>query len=241
MKNNFLKRHSSTILTCIGAVGVVVTAVAAAKATPKAMLLLEMAKDEKKEELTKLEKVKVAAPAYIPSMIIGASTIACIFGANALNKHQQAALTSAYALLDSSYKEYRRKVKEIYGEEGHKQIVDGMASDRQDDVVKLPEGEVQIFDFFSLQLFNASLDDIKAAEYYINDLLLTRGYVSLAEFYEYLGIPCGIMDYEMGWSIGAGYAYGYDHVEFIVEKMTDSDNNDRYILTMSADPSTNYV
>ena len=71
----FLKRNSATILTCVGAVGVVATAVLTAKATPKAMTLLEEAKEEKGDDLTKLEIVKVAAPVYIRPVIIGAATV----------------------------------------------------------------------------------------------------------------------------------------------------------------------
>ena len=56
----FLTRNSATILTCVGAAGVIATTVTAVKATPKALLLLEKAKEEKGEELTKLEVVKVA-------------------------------------------------------------------------------------------------------------------------------------------------------------------------------------
>lgn len=44
---------------------------------------------------------------YSPAVAIGASTIACIMGANALNRRQQVALTSAYALDQNSYKEYK--------------------------------------------------------------------------------------------------------------------------------------
>ena len=108
-----LKHNSSTILTCIGAVGVIVTAVSAVRATPKALKLLEDATDEKGEELTKMEVVIVAGPSYIPSVVIGASTIMCIFGANVLNRRHQASLVSAYALADNSYKKYRAKVKDL--------------------------------------------------------------------------------------------------------------------------------
>ena len=107
--------NSSTILTCVGAVGVAATATMAVKATPKAIALLEEAREEKGEELTKLEVIDVTAPVYIPAAIAGFSTIACIFGANILNKRSQAALMSAYALLDNSYKEYMRKSEELYG------------------------------------------------------------------------------------------------------------------------------
>ena len=105
----FLKRNSSTILTVVGATGVIATSVMAVKATPKALAMIEKAKEEKGEDLTKLETIKVAGPAYIPAAIAGISTIACIFGANILNKRQQAALMSAYALIDNSYKEYKNK------------------------------------------------------------------------------------------------------------------------------------
>ena len=106
----FFKKNSSTILTCIGAIGVAATAVMAVKATPKAIAMLDKAKEEKGEELTKLETFKVAAPAYIPATVVGVSTIACIFGANILNKKQQASLMSAYALVDNYYKEYKNSL-----------------------------------------------------------------------------------------------------------------------------------
>ena len=92
---DFLRRNSSTILTCIGAVGVVATAVMAVKATPKALERIEHAKEEKGEDLTVLETINVAGPVYIPAAVTGVATIACIFASNTLNKHQQAMLTSA--------------------------------------------------------------------------------------------------------------------------------------------------
>ena len=56
----FMKRNASTILTVIGGAGVVSTTVLAIKATPKAITLLDNAEREKGEELTVLEKTKVA-------------------------------------------------------------------------------------------------------------------------------------------------------------------------------------
>ena len=76
---HFIKQNASTILTFIGATGVVATAIMVAKETPKALSLLEDAKEKKGEDLTKWEKVKIAGPAYIPSIVTGAATIACIF------------------------------------------------------------------------------------------------------------------------------------------------------------------
>lgn len=118
MKGN----RSPTILTCMGAIGTVATAIFTAQATPKALNLLEEAKEEKGEELTTLEKVQIAAPLYIPAALTCTATLACIFGANVLNKRQQASLISAYAMLENSYSKYRHKTKEVVGEEKEKEI-----------------------------------------------------------------------------------------------------------------------
>lgn len=125
----FFKKNGGTILTCLGAAGVIGTAVTAVKATPKAMLLLNEAKKEKGESLTKLEMIKVAGPLYIPSVLIGVSSIACILGSNVLNKQKQAALVSAYTMLDQSYKEYKNKVVEMYGKEVDKAVEEELSKD----------------------------------------------------------------------------------------------------------------
>lgn len=156
------KSQVSTILTVVSALGVIVTAVVAVKNTQKAKQSLERAEWDKGEELTTGEKVKVAAPAYIPAIVVGATTIACVFGANILNKRMQASMVSAYALLDASYKEYRRKVEEIYGEGADDNIVRQMAEDEYEETTleKLPEGEVLFWDRNSLQYFTATIDDV---------------------------------------------------------------------------------
>ena len=56
----FAKRNASTVLTCLGGVGVVATTVLAVKATPKALQLIEEEKQKKGEELSKWEVVKTA-------------------------------------------------------------------------------------------------------------------------------------------------------------------------------------
>lgn len=125
----FVKHHSPTILTYLGVAGVAGTAIATAKATSKANELLAEARALKGEELTTTEKVQVAAPIYIPSVLLGTATVACIVGANILNKKTQASLISAYTMLDRSYKDYKAKVTELYGEEANNNIVDSMAKD----------------------------------------------------------------------------------------------------------------
>ncbi len=107
-----MKKAAPTILTCVSAAGVVMTAVLTAKATPKALRCLEEAKTAKNaengEKLTRMETIGACWMTYAPAAIAGIATIGCIFSANALNKRQQAALVSAYALVSKSYNEYRQ-------------------------------------------------------------------------------------------------------------------------------------
>ena len=206
----YLQRHSSTILTILGAAGVVGTAVAAVKATPKAIKLVEKATDEKGEKLTAMETIVVAGPAYIPSAAIGASTIVCIFGANCLNKRQQAALTSAYVIADRAYKDYRGKVKELLGDETDTKIREAIAKDkRNEDIVAyapgittlVSKGEKMLFyDEYRSKYFEASMEEVLNAEYHLNRNFSFRGYANLNEFYEFLGLEKTDFGDVLGWS-----------------------------------------
>ena len=173
---------ASTILTCIGAIGVVATAVLAAKETPKALALVEKAEEEKGEELTNLEKVKVAAPAYIPAIAVGASTIICVFGANILNKRTQATLAGAYPLIDRTYKEYRKKVDELYGEGASDEVQVELAKEHKDEIDEFAEeNEELIFDMTTMRFFNSTIkkaDIGDGTECYI----ITSPYEALLDF-----------------------------------------------------------
>lgn len=214
----FLEKNSSTILTCIGAVGVVATTVLAVKATPKAIKLIENAKKEKGEELTKLEIVKVAGPSYIPSAVTGIATLACIFGANVLNIKQQASLMSAYALIDNSYKQYKNKVTEIFGEDGELRVKNEIAKDRYKDldIVPLNTNKQLYFDFRSLRYFETSFDKLNHAENKCNELLSNRGYVMLNDFYDILGLPLVDDGWNVGWTLCECHKIEFVHQNCLV-------------------------
>lgn len=245
----FVKRNSSTILTCAGGVGVVATSVMAVKATPKAMKLLEEAKKEKGDELTKMETVKVVGPTYIPTIITGTATLACIFGANVLNKRQQAALMSAYALLDTKYKEYKSKVKEIYGEEAHQEIVNKIMIEKAEDVYVHSEclcascdlsteendGEPKLFyDEHSNRYFEATIEQVIQAEYHLNRNFTLRGYVYLNEFYEFLGVETTDYGSVLGWAVNDDEIYW---VDFNHRKVIMDDGLEVYIIETPYGPS----
>lgn len=61
-------------------------------------------------------------------------TITCLLASNILNKRTQASLMSAYAILDQSYKEYKNKLIELYGEEQHNEIIDAIVIEKAEDV-----------------------------------------------------------------------------------------------------------
>ena len=111
MNRQFWHRNAFTVLTCLGGVGVIVTSVMAVKATPKALKKIETAEQEKGEKLSKWEKVKVAGPSYVPAVMIGASTVMCVIGANLLTSRRQENIESAYALVDELYKQYQKQSK----------------------------------------------------------------------------------------------------------------------------------
>lgn len=226
----FLRRNSSTILTCIGAVGVVATTVMAVKATPKALNLIEDAKEEKGEELTKWETVKVAGPAYIPAVISGAATIACIVGSNVINKRQQASLMSAYALLDNSYKEYKKKVDELYGEEAGQKVREEIAKDKYTGDGTLEDDDKELFyDFYSGRYFESTKEAVMRAEYELNRELYVNGYACVNKFYEALGIEPRPEYADIGWTCGQLESmYWHTWIEFEhTETAIDDDDDER--------------
>lgn len=241
---DFLRRNSSTILTCVGAVGVVATTVMAVKATPKALELIDKAEAEKGEKLTKWETVKVAGPTYIPTAITGAATIACIFGSNVINKRQQASLMSAYALLDNSYKEYKKKVDELYGEDAGKQVRAEIAKDKYagDEIVDENEKEL-FYDFYSSRFFNSTKEAVLQAEYETNRALMVDGAVGLNEYYELLGLEPRPEYAEIGWSSGQMFdMYWHPWIEFDHEEgIIDDDTLEYTIISLPLEPVMDYL
>lgn len=214
VSKRFVKKNSSTILTCAGAVGVVGTAVMAVKATPKALKLIEEAEREKGDELSKWETIQVAAPVYIPSVLIGVGTLTCIFGAHMVNQRTQAALTSAYALLDQTHKEYKKKIKEMYGDEADKKVREELAKDNYDtktiDEEEYEDGKTLFYDEFSKRYYRVLKETQLRAEYEINKMLSESGGASLNDYYDLLEIDRQDYGEFMGWSAAQMYEMYWD-------------------------------
>lgn len=195
----FLKGNSPTILTIIGSTGVIITSILAIKATPKAIELLNEAKNIKEDDLTVYEKIKVAWKPYLPTAISCVSTILCICGANYLNIKKQRNLMSAYMLLDNAFKEYRNKISEKYGEE--------VESELSKDLVKKQLEEMEgiytdtlFFEFNSMRFFEANIHHVLQAECKSKIQFEKHGYLSLNDYYAYLGLDGSPYGEAMGWS-----------------------------------------
>lgn len=216
MLNKFWHRNGSTVLTCVGGVGVIATAVTASKATLKASKILEEARKEKEEELTKWEKTKIVAPRFAVPALIGIATLSAIFGANILNKRHQAGLASAYAMVDQAYKDYKRKNVELHGEEAHSDIMDALAVEKAKDIaINAPTiasncvltdeaacgDPVLFYDQYSKRYFESTIEQVITAEYHLNRNFSLRGYTTLNEFYEFLGLEMTDYGEEVGWAV----------------------------------------
>lgn len=255
----YLKQSSPAILTCLGAIGVVTTSVLAVKATPKACQLLENERYERSyktdkdgqyyQDLMPLEVVQLTWKCYIPAALVGLSTIACIFGANILNKRNQASLVSAYAMLSESYQQYRRAANTVYGEDANSKIKAQMAKDTYVSGVGMfnnvsvyspdmdPESEkILCYDLFSQRYFTSTMAAVLNAEYHINRNLQVRGEVSLNELYDFMGLAQVENGDEIGWSLDQLYEDEVMWLDFTNTLTKMDDGMECCVISATYDP-----
>ena len=242
----YLKNHSPTILSGIASVGVIASTVMAVKATPKALQLLEDATNEKDDKLSKIEVIRIASPAYIPTAITCLSTIICIFGANALNRKQQASLMSAYALLNDSFKKYRDAANSVYGDDADSKIraevakttyisCDGYSIYNPD--MDFENEKLLFYDFYSQRYFNATRTVVLNAQYHLNRNLSLRGEISLNEFYEFLGLTSIDGGDDIGWNMDYMMTwYGALWLDFENEYTKIEDGMECFIISTPIEP-----
>ena len=206
-----LKRYSPTILTGIGVGGMITTVIMAVKATPKATQLLLNAEEQKGDELTNVEKVKVVLPVYWPAAAVGVGTITCFICANSTNLRRQAALASAYSLSENTLKEYQNKVLDTIGKRKEKSIRDELAKDHlnsnplnDEQQVIIAGGETLCYEEITGRYFKSDIEKIRKVENEINKELLQTGYITLNQIYYELGLkPINIGD-DLGWNAENG-------------------------------------
>lgn len=226
-----LKQASPTILSLIGAAGVIATTVTAVKVTPEAVERIKYDSrfnhDGDSYAYTKLEAFKSAWKCYIPTAAIGLSTIVCILGANALNKRQQATLTSAYMLLRNAYKEYNKK-------DANGTIRKEIVKDKP--VTSQESEKVLFFEFNCGEFFEYDMAEMLSAEYQFNQDFISRGYACLNDFYDIIGIPRTDVGDVLGWSQEDGYPW----VDFEHELVELEDGMECYFIYLPEPPAPDY-
>lgn len=205
------RRASPIALTCLSVAGMIGTAITAVRATPKALeLIREKANETGTDDLSPVELVQTTWRCYIPSILLGTGTLICIVGIGVLDKCNQASLVSAYSVLQESYKQYRQAAKEVYGENADSKIHAEIAKDAMVRVnfsgLKTysmdmdPESErVLCCDLISGRYFNTTMAAIINAQYHINRNFQLRGYCSVNEYYDFLGLEHVEHGDEKGW------------------------------------------
>ena len=257
-------KHSPEILAGVGVVGVVGSLVLACKATTKLSDVLE----ESKEQLDKIKEV-AADPAYeekysqddakkdttityvqtamkvtklyAPSVILCASSLGCLLASNNILKKRNAALSAAYMTVDKSFKEYRKRVADRFGEEVEKEIRYNIKAEEITKVdedgnevtetVKIMDGTddpnsysdyARFFDESCAAWQNDAeynLTFLKAQQQYANDLLKARGRLFLNEVYRMLGIDETKAGQVVGWVYNPDNPTGDNCVDFGIYNM----------------------
>ena len=233
---NFLKRNKAVILATIGGLGVIATAVLSAKAAVKATKLIEEEQKQDKK-LTKTEIFKKTATTFIPPVIVGVATIFCVGVSSVISKKSQASLAGAYALLHQGYSKYKDKVKEIFGIEADSQIHKSIMEDKLVEKkptnvwVIYPENNLELddednnpkylfYDEYSDRYFRATMLQVQNAEYHLNRCLTQGFFVTLNQFYDFLGLDEMPFAESIGWTICDGYTW----LDFEHEKIMLDDN-----------------
>lgn len=224
-----MKKHSHEILTGIGIAGMISSTAMAVRATPKALILIEEEKRRQNtdiretakengeteivriEKLTPLDTVKTTWKCYIPALVTGTLSAACLIGASSVNVRRNAALATAYTLSESSLKEYRDKVIETVGEEKEKVVRESIAKDKiernpvsNNEVIITNKGDTLCYEALSGRYFKSDVENIKKAANQINRQLIFDTYISLNDFYDEIGLDDNEIGNDLGWTVEKG-------------------------------------
>ena len=260
-----VRKYSPEILAGVGVVGVIASTVMACKATTKLNDILA----ESKEQLEQIKTVAVdpayadkyteddakkdttityvqtgvkVAKIYAPSVILCASSLGCLLASNNILRKRNAALSAAYMTVDKSFKEYRRRVAERFGDEVEKEIrynikakeivtVDEEGNEVKE-TVKVMEGADNPTTYSDYARFfdescpawqndpEYNLTFLRAQQQYANDLLKAQGRLFLNDVYKMLGIDITKAGQVVGWVYDPDCPVGDNFVDFGIYDMS---------------------
>ena len=242
-----LKKHSPEILVVAGIAGTVVSAVLACKATTKVAEILDETKgtldtihegmetgaingqeytteDGKKDTgVVYAQTGMKLAKLYGPAIILGTLSITSILASNNILRKRNVALGAAYAAIDKSFKEYRGRVIERFGEQVDTELKYGIKAKKFEEIEVDPETgkekkvkkTVMVADpnlqsdyavYFDSKSRNYETNPdynrmfLKAQQAFANDKLQTRGHLFLNEVLDDLDLPRTPAGQIVGWT-----------------------------------------
>lgn len=215
-----IDKNSPAILTGLGCVGVVSTAILAVKATPKAHAILERLKEEASDEGVKLKKwtvVKETWKCYIPTAIMAAATISCVLGANSISTKRNAAIAGAYAILDKKFTDFKGDVIETFSKKQAKndertvqEKINDTANARRlkenplDHEVILSDDEQLCYDAYSGRYFKSTINKLDSIFVDLSRRLMNDHTVTLNEYFFEIGIESSRSGDTLAWHIDRG-------------------------------------
>ena len=256
-----IKKHSPEILLVTGITGVVTSAVMACKATTKVDAIIEESKksidmihegmeagnicdvkyteeDGKKDlAIVYIQTGVKFAKLYGPSVLLGLTSIGCILASNNIIHKRNVALSAAYTAIDRSFKGYRSRVIERFGESMDRELryniktqeVKETVVDEETGKKKTVKSTVSVVDPNTYSDYARFFDEYcagwtKDAEYnlmflrqqqnYANELLKSRGHLFLNEVYDMLGIDRTKAGNIVGWVYDEEHPVGDNFVDF---------------------------
>ena len=262
---NVVQKHSPEILAGVGVVGVVASTVMACKATMKLNDILEESK-ETRDKIREVESnpryeeqyshedakkdltinytqtgLKIAK-LYAPAVILGSASLGCLLASNDILRKRNAALSAAYMTVDKSFKEYRQRVVDRFGEEVEKEIRYNIKAEEITSTVVAEDGSettitetVKTMDPNLYSDYAKFFDEaspywqkdpeynfmfLKSQQQYANDLLKARGRLFLNEVYEMLGIDKTKAGQIVGWVYNPENPIGDNFVDFGIFDMS---------------------
>lgn len=151
------------------------------------------------------EKAELTWQCYIPAGIFGVLTVGCIIGSQYISRKEIAGLSASVAFLTANRDGLEKAIKEKYGDDALEEIKSKLAVRKPDPIVlkviaeETGNGDLLCFEGYSGRWFRSSKRAVEYAEKELNKRFVAGGYVSMNDFYEFLGIEQTHFGWEFGW------------------------------------------
>lgn len=154
---------------------------------------------------------------YAPAVGVGVLSIVAILGSHGIMRRRQVQLVAAYNLLAEGFKSYRARVIEELGEEKDREFrlgtigqgyIEEKDANGNTKLVKRGESDyARLFDETNPMWRKDHVYNMQFLRYqqnYANDILRGRGFLTLNEVYEMLGMEHSTAGFIVGWIYGKG-------------------------------------